>query len=651
MTYKIPAVSVISNQFPEFIKEDYPRFVRFVELYYEYVKKYELEGIGESFTTIRDIDVTLEKFIDSLWKEFGINVPRTNIANDTHFLKHIKDFCSTKGSEESFRILFRHLFNTEIDIKYPQDYMFRTSDGEWVQDVSFLVSVSSGNIYDIVGQQVNIHTSLQTIQLNVLKIKKTDGFYEVFIERTLYDTISYGDLLTFNGVVATIEKTISNIEITKPGIGFSVGRLFSINSTLGSGAKIKVTSIGDSITISNIINFIGIGTTTVTGTVDSTNDYAVGDILYISGAVGTEQSKLNGTWAITSIASGLTFTFVVSSPVTGTLTTALGKTTKKSAGTLLKLDIINFGSGFDHEFFASITSASTDSRENEFPASLTVVSGGIDYTGTLRDQTAGFTDNGFISTDVYFEYDIVNPSYSGVILREFYTDSTVRDKTVWADANIAILDVKIGTIRKYPGYYKSDRGFISNAYKLQDSFYYQLYSYVISCKESFNTYKDIVKSLVHPTGLQLFGEQRLTNEISLVATLEILNRYVQVSAQDEFFSTDSARYLFNKLLSDTFTYSELKTFVLNKPVSEVISMLTVPDVTTLGVGKSVSEVISMLTVPDTQTISSTKYLTDSVSMLTYLYWVADYENSTYTTSETPAVINKVASTYNIALTN
>ena len=267
MSYKIPVVSTISNQFPEFIKEDYPRFVRFVELYYEFVKKSELEGVGESFNTIRDIDVTLDKFIDSLWKELGINVPRTNIANDTHFLKHIKDFCSTKGSEESFRILFRHLFNTEIDIKYPKEYMFRTSDGEWVQDISFLVSVSKGNIYDIVGQQVNIHTSLQTIQLNVLNIKKIDGFYEVFIERALYDIISYGDILTFNDVVATLEKTISKIEIVKPGVGFSIGRLFDIKSVLGSGAKIKVTRIGESITVPNIVNFIGNGTTTVTGVV------------------------------------------------------------------------------------------------------------------------------------------------------------------------------------------------------------------------------------------------------------------------------------------------------------------------------------------------------------------------------------------------
>ena len=186
MAYKIPAVSAISNQFPEFVKEDYPRFVRFVELYYNFLKNSNLDGVGESFDSIRDIDITLDKFIDSLWKEFGINVPRTNIANDKHFLKHIKDFYSTKGSEESFRILFRHLFNTEIELSYPKEYIFKSSDGEWVQDVSFLVSVSDGDIYDIVGQQISISTSLQNIPLQVTRVRVLNDLYEVFITKTGY---------------------------------------------------------------------------------------------------------------------------------------------------------------------------------------------------------------------------------------------------------------------------------------------------------------------------------------------------------------------------------------------------------------------------------------------------------------------------------
>jgi hypothetical protein len=84
-------------------------------------------------------------------------------------------------------------------------------------------------------------------------------------------------------------------------------------------------------TILTITNYIGAGTTTVTGTVASTSGYAIGDVIIIAGATGTEQVKLNGTWVIASIPTGTTFTFVVVSSVTaGTLTTALGTTTKSA---------------------------------------------------------------------------------------------------------------------------------------------------------------------------------------------------------------------------------------------------------------------------------------------------------------------------------
>ena len=582
MAYKIPAVTAISNQFPEFVKEDYPRFIRFVELYYEFLKNSNLDGVGESFDSIRDIDITLDKFIDSLWKEFGINVPRTNIANDKHFLKHIKDFYSTKGSEESFRILFRHFFNTEIDLIYPKEYILKTSDGEWIQDVSFLVSVSEGDIYDIVGKQITVSTSLQNITLQVTRVRNLNNLYEVFISKTDYKLISYGDIISFNGVVATIEKTISTVPILKTGTGFYVGQLFNIPSITGSDAKIKVTAL------------------------DKDNN-------------------------------------------------------------LKNVEVIDFGSGYQSPFYATITSKTTESIRSEFP--------------TLRDQTLGFVDSGFISMDTYFETNIINPSYSGEILREFYNDYSIAENVKAEEENTAIITVNIGSIRKYQGYYKTDKGFLSNNYKLQDSYYYQIYSYVISSVESITKYRDIVKTLIHPTGMKLFGQQVLNNEISLISTLEILNRFIQISAQDEAFVNDSNKYILSKPVSEFLTLSEIETLRLNKPVSESLSLsdietldfnkpvsesLTLSEIETLSFDKSVSESLSLsetqtlgfnkpvsesLSLSETRTLSFDKYFTDVFSVLGFFYWEADYGSSDFVSSETPAIISYTNSTYSITLNN
>lgn len=80
-----------------------------------------------------------------------------------------------------------------------------------------------------------------------------------------------------------------------------------------------------------ITNFIGNGTTTVTATVPDTSIWLIQSAFTISGAVGTEQAKLNGTWSIGNIVNSTTFTFLISqSLAAGTYTTGLGTTTKSS---------------------------------------------------------------------------------------------------------------------------------------------------------------------------------------------------------------------------------------------------------------------------------------------------------------------------------
>jgi hypothetical protein len=82
----------------------------------------------------------------------------------------------------------------------------------------------------------------------------------------------------------------------------------------------------DSIVI-EIEKYAGAGTTTVTGTSPNNHGFSIGEKITISGAVGTEQTKLNGTWTIASIPTEKTFTFVVSSSIaSGNLTTDLGVT-------------------------------------------------------------------------------------------------------------------------------------------------------------------------------------------------------------------------------------------------------------------------------------------------------------------------------------
>ncbi len=65
----------------------------------------------------------------------------------------------------------------------------------------------------------------------------------------------------------------------------------------------------------------------------------------------------------------------------------------------------------------------------------------------------------------------------------------------------------IGATIQTGGRYVSDRGQISeSSMKVQDSFYYQDYSYVVRIGESINTWRDSVRRSIHPAGWNVFGE-------------------------------------------------------------------------------------------------------------------------------------------------
>ena len=64
-----------------------------------------------------------------------------------------------------------------------------------------------------------------------------------------------------------------------------------------------------------------------------------------------------------------------------------------------------------------------------------------------------------------------------------------------------------GTFLGYQnGYYNEKRGFLSDIIKLQDSYFYQKFSYVIKTGNNVDAWKDVFSKLVHPAGMIFFGE-------------------------------------------------------------------------------------------------------------------------------------------------
>ena len=62
------------------------------------------------------------------------------------------------------------------------------------------------------------------------------------------------------------------------------------------------------------------------------------------------------------------------------------------------------------------------------------------------------------------------------------------------------------------GYWTNDRGFLSDVNYIQDSNFYQNYSYQIIAQRMLSSYEGLVRELVHPAGVALFGKFRVKTQ-------------------------------------------------------------------------------------------------------------------------------------------
>jgi hypothetical protein len=83
--------------------------------------------------------------------------PYTQIDSDIDvvtLIKNIKDFYASKGTSLSIEFLFRCIFDEEIIVKYPRDYVIKSSYSDWTVDDIIKVESISGNPYDLIGNEI-----------------------------------------------------------------------------------------------------------------------------------------------------------------------------------------------------------------------------------------------------------------------------------------------------------------------------------------------------------------------------------------------------------------------------------------------------------------------------------------------------------------
>jgi hypothetical protein len=77
-----------------------------------------------------------------------------------------------------------------------------------------------------------------------------------------------------------------------------------------------------------------------------------------------------------------------------------------------------------------------------------------------------------------------------------------------------------GLVRGVDGYQRDTKGHMSSNMYIQDSDFYQNYSYVIRTGQDINKYADLVKEILHPAGFKFFGNIRVLTLIEIIIGID-----------------------------------------------------------------------------------------------------------------------------------
>ena len=500
-----------------------------------------------------NVDSTLYTFLDKFRDSFleGI-VDNVDAGVDKRkLIKNIRDLYLAKGTRKGHELFFRLLLNEEPRISYPTENMIRVSDGKWTTRKLMRVNVVNGSTTELIGQTITGQSSGATAivtstvsfreaQTNIVELEIDEDTFSGTFQQG--ETVIGVSVVTDQDVSFTPYSIINGSSVTNSGAYYTADQIVNLSSGGSNTATAKVQTVSRGVVDEIIID-------------DAGQNYAVGEFLTFNNA---NTDGVSAAAAVSVVGGGI-------APESGSLT-AYGMTatdhitleetsqpfykdtyegTKivletgtfadlsvaSEAGEITDVRMVARGAGYSKlPIITGITTA------NGSGAKLIAASNsGIGGIGSFEFTNSGFNYNS-PPTLIPFRHAILKDisgtfvagasltSHSGTITawdsdRQLISLNTTANlqvgntiavgSTTGVIANISIASgiATVGTVGDTSGEFFGADGKISeDVMRVQDSNFYQDYSYVVRVGQSINEWRDAIKSTVHPAGWNVFGE-------------------------------------------------------------------------------------------------------------------------------------------------
>jgi len=540
-----------------------------------------------------DVDGTVYDFLDKFKSSFMESLPNT-LASDISkrkLLKNIKEMYAAKGTRDGHKLFFRILFDEDATIVYPKDNLLRPSDGIWLvnkvirilqtglsdftksigQTVTGVTSGASAKIETVINFREGAETvteitldeesivgtfiigeTVETID-STLDVEISGVVKGVVTDTSISDGGAYYnalDTLSFgtggnNEATAIVDSigpgTVDEILIDGGGSGYSVGEsiVFNNTSTDGVGAIAKIAVVGGGFLLENLTspNHMLLQTNDFIRYEDNEfmqHEQTVGDSDYLTledgGQIIIEEETFNDLGVASEI------------------------------GEITKVNIIDSGQGYKKTPTLTVTSSGTGANLHALSTqaprighakTIAITNFGFNYTtppdlffnrniivkGVTGTFSAGDTLTSHTATVV--DYDagrkvLELDTQVNFVKGDTITSITGATATVH-QSDIGLVTTSVGVVGTALGSFSGDRGKVSTAtMRIQDSRYYQDYSYVVRIGESINLWRESIRQTVHPAGWNVFGEVSFSTLISATIQTPAAGDVVDYTGDETF---------------------------------------------------------------------------------------------------------------------
>ena len=456
--------------FPTSLQTDSAKIISFIEEYYRYLNTVGLPTHEISaITSARDIDSASNQYLDSIAELIAKNVPQSSSMDKVSLYKLIVKYYNTRGSEESAVSFFKLFLDDIVTIFYPRDRLFDLSSGKIVwQQYEFPPIKLNGPPIDGALDIIRVGTSRIITFENPVANKNIINYND--------NVITYGDPLTFDGAIITFA------DLKYAGI---VNDRYSYTDTGNRGSyTYGLIYTGDEW----LLHTKGIFPNNSLYTQDN-DTFILEDeqMLDYQGALSNTYNQIRGVL---------------------NLEDTLNVITENGLAFVTENGLPNTSYFFDWTGVGAYWASSDENAEN--------------FKLPPIDDGSTWTPGALTTGDTYFTY------FSG----DLYGNVTLPDQTIYPDgktndyaqvgewpSRTVYHCIDRGGVERDPEHkitwiekskdkewwYENHKGFASDQNIIQDSDYWQAFSYEIISSVSRSEWQDAFTKFVHPAGLKMFN--------------------------------------------------------------------------------------------------------------------------------------------------